>query len=682
VLAILPVAAFGLLLAALRGSFPEWRSRCLAAALIWGLFIAAGTEILSEIGWITRGGVALAWLFFCAGALWAAKISVPAERGNQLADAGGGDVHFRWLLWGAGVVAGIAALTAILSPPNTRDAMVYHLPRVVEWINNRSIDFYPTVDYQQLTMAPWAEYVMLHLDLLYGGDRLVNLVQWFGYAGSIVGVSLIAGALGADRRGQIFAAVCCATLPTAVLAASGPKNDLVLTFWLVTGVYFLLRWKAEPDWKNTLAYGTAFALAIFTKATAMVFLPCVVAACWWMARPPERWQFIRRLPAVALLVIAINAPLMIRNYRLSGSPLGFASAGGDADTEGKKQFTNSAYSIGSAASNVIRNLALHVGTPVDSINRRLQAGAVWIIHALGQDPNDAAMLADGKTGLHFPFQVVPMNRHETQAGNLLHFSYAILAFGILLYYRRKTRAEVWLLSAGIAGAFVLFCATVRWMPTNGRLHLPVFILGAAVLGAVLPAFCPRRVTALLGAVLLIGSLPFALANKARPLVTFGSLHDDQAETMRYGNGSIFQRTRQQLYFGDAANILAPSYMAASKEVLASGCRRVGIDASMQHYEYPILALIRSDTAGPAVQYVGVSNRSATYHLAGQEAPCMVVCPGCAKDPAKVEEYKTVGGQMAVFGDVVVFGASGQRDSLGGVQRKSFVVGNRREKEGR
>jgi hypothetical protein len=663
---VLPFAVYGLLFATLRKAIPEWRHCCLAAAVIWGVFVAWATEILSLAGWVTRSGVALAWVVFCAGCICAWRIverrPVPPAPPATVRPDGISQLF----LWATGIIVAVVGLTAILSPPNTRDAMMYHLPRVVEWIDHRSIAFYPTADYQQLTMAPWAEYVMLHLDLLYGGDRLVNLVQWFGYAGSIVGVSLIAGLLGAERRGQVFAAVCCATIPTAILAASGPKNDLVLSFWLVTGTYFLLRWKDEPNWSNTLGYSAAFALSIFTKATALIYLPCLAAACWWMAKRPERRQFIVRIPGLILLVLAINGPLMIRNYRLSGSPLGFASASDKADPQSRSQFTNGSFSIAGAASNLIRNVALHAGTPSDAVNRRVEACAVWMIRRMGEDPNDAEMLAYGKGGEHFSFQVVPMNRHETQAGNLLHFGYAILAILILLYRRRGSRREVWLLSGAVAGAFALFCAAIRWMPSNGRLHLPAFILGAAMLGVVLPAFCPRRLAVLAGWVLLLGALPFVAANKARPLLALESLHDGRAEAQRYGKTSLFQRTREELYFADAANTLAASYMAASKEALSTGCRDIGIDASIQHFEYPLFALVHADTGGPSVRYVGVTNRSIIYTSAKQPPPCVVICPGCVRAPEKWGQYKGIGGRASVFDDVVVFGAAGRLANSGAV----------------
>jgi hypothetical protein len=55
--------------------------------------------------------------------------------------------------------------------------MQYNMPRVIMWIENRSVHFYPTLDYQQLMMSPWCEYAMAHLTMLQGSDRLLVYIH-------------------------------------------------------------------------------------------------------------------------------------------------------------------------------------------------------------------------------------------------------------------------------------------------------------------------------------------------------------------------------------------------------------------------------------------------------------------------------------------------------------------------
>src|SRR5260370_36211621 len=107
---------------------------------------------------------------------------------------------------------------------------------------------------------------MLHTYLLTGGDRLINLIGFAAYAGSIVGVSAVAGAFGLNTRSQAWAALFCATLPNAILQASGAKNDFLLAFWLACAVYFAVR-------RDALGLALSAALALGTKGTASLFLP-------------------------------------------------------------------------------------------------------------------------------------------------------------------------------------------------------------------------------------------------------------------------------------------------------------------------------------------------------------------------------------------------------------------------
>src|SRR5262249_12611735 len=100
---------------------------------------------------------------------------------------------------------------ALLAPPNNYDSQTYHLPRLEHWVAQGDVAFYPTVMDRQLAMAPGAEYLLLHLRLLAGGDALYNLVQ---FAAAVLGAlvaSRIAAQLGGGRRAQLVAALIFGT---------------------------------------------------------------------------------------------------------------------------------------------------------------------------------------------------------------------------------------------------------------------------------------------------------------------------------------------------------------------------------------------------------------------------------------------------------------------------------------
>jgi diguanylate cyclase (GGDEF)-like protein len=158
------------------------------------------TEVLSPCGLLRRGPLLLAWFLIIAAAiayLWRHRSAVriafrPVETTVAAAIA---------------IMAGFIGYTAWLSPPNSADAMAYHMPRVVYWAQAGSVAFYPTSYLNQIMMPPLAEYCMLHTYVISGGDPFINLVTFGAYIGSIIAVSALAAALGLRSRAQAFAAL-------------------------------------------------------------------------------------------------------------------------------------------------------------------------------------------------------------------------------------------------------------------------------------------------------------------------------------------------------------------------------------------------------------------------------------------------------------------------------------------
>ena len=640
-LLILPLAAYGLIFRFRYRESLDWRSAAIEAATFWAVFLALATELLSVLHLVTRLGVAAAWAALCAACLVHARFSkASGKTAEEPAPGSRLERADRWLLAGAGLIVLLVGITGLFSPPNTWDAVSYHMSRVTQWSTNHDIFFYPTFYSAQLFLAPWAEYTILHLDLLFGGDRVAFLVEWLSFGGLIVGVSLLARELGANRRGQVVAAIACATIPEVILEASGAMNTCAGAFWVVTAVYFALRARKGADWPTLLGAAAATGLAIFTKGTALAFLPPLLLASWWMASPVSRKRMLTRLPAMIAIVLLLNGPLFVRNYRLSGSPLGFPSPLGD---DPQRQYANSRISASVAVANTIKNLALHVGTPSDTWNARLQGVIDGLLRKSGIDPDDPTSTYRG--GFH-------VNRtafHESTAGNPLQLLLAAIACLLLLLQGRRVERRTALYAAATVGAFVLFCAVFRWQMWNSRYHLPVFALGCAFIGTVLGKHWSRRATASACGLLLLTGLPFCLLNTLRPLAP-------------WRQDSILRRPRQDFYFTDFHTSSRNAYLATAREVQKSSCQSIGVDGSLQDFDYPLLAMI-SDQDGRKVQYTGVTNRTAAYRRSQDQEPCVVVCLRCADAPAKWAQYRKIGGRATVHGDNVVFSSAGESPNV-------------------
>ncbi|TLN09848.1 hypothetical protein FDZ74_11310, partial [bacterium] len=226
-----------------RGAAYRRRALFLAAAA-WGIWLAVSSEILSLAGQLNRAGLSIVWLLAAVVILSVPALRMAVVKGVRDIFAAVKTVRgwsgFEKLLLGGLVLEALLLLAvAWMAPPNTNDAMQYHLSRVMHWLQNGSLAHYPTAIDRQLWQPPWAELAILHLVGLGGSDRWANLVQWGAFLGTWLGASGLAAQLGAGRKGQILAAWVCAMLPMGILQATGSQNDLAASFWLL-GVLLLV----------------------------------------------------------------------------------------------------------------------------------------------------------------------------------------------------------------------------------------------------------------------------------------------------------------------------------------------------------------------------------------------------------------------------------------------------------
>ena len=379
----------------------DLRGAVLAAAICCGILVTALTELFSLVGGLTLGWLLAAWATaLAAGGLVLARRRVfrqsrrtcgwpPLLRGLDLAMA----------VWIAMVVALTGAL-ALSAVPINPDSMAYHLARVAHWVQNGSVAFYPTHIIRQLYQPPWAEFAVLHLFILAGGDRLVNLVQWVSMVASLVGVTAIARQLGAGRRGQLLSAFACATIPMGILQSRTPQNDYAAALWLVCLVSALLALDSRPGALPTLGAGASLGLALLTKGTSYVFAAPFVLVFVLTGRNRLLSKKLIQGLVIGLCAVALNAPQYWRNAQVFGSPLG---PGG----EGNFRYANDAFSPAILASNALRNLGVHAGTPWPAANAHIERAIAVLHQGIGIALDDPRSTWPGTR-----FEVIPPAANE------------------------------------------------------------------------------------------------------------------------------------------------------------------------------------------------------------------------------------------------------------------------------
>ena len=157
------------------------RESLLIAAVVFGMWVVTGTEVLSYWHRLSPGPVIVWWavstVATAAGSSWSWRGWRPHSSLSRA--AGERDALSDFCMGGVVLVILVTGIVAAVTPPNNFDSQLYHLPRQIYWIQQWSVEHYPSPVPRQVMMPPMAEFVGTHFLLLSGGDHWANRIQWF-----------------------------------------------------------------------------------------------------------------------------------------------------------------------------------------------------------------------------------------------------------------------------------------------------------------------------------------------------------------------------------------------------------------------------------------------------------------------------------------------------------------------
>ncbi len=619
-----------------------WRRAYLKTMVGHGVAIVVLTELLSSWHLLTTTVVTGMWLAAAIATVASVGISTlgsdhPFPGWNIASSRGLGSAvkHVLAMLKGLpplerAIVAFVATtlvitlFTALWAAPNNWDAMVYHLPRVMHWIQNQSVAHYPSLEVRQLAFMPGASYWVMQLHLLAGSDRFANFPQWLAFLGCILGTSLLAeqcsGQQGFGQRAGWLAALLCASLPMAVMQSTTPQTDLLTAFWLVCLAYFVLayfvsddptangtmvqnqqepwhgdRQKQEPRlvaWflqhQHYWWIAASLGLGIVTKQTAWIFsIPIVLALAWRIARRQRRSS--STIPAafrasLVTLLISISSLILIlpscwRNVQTFGS-----FSGGTHGT------TNEGWGLMALVSNLLKNLALSI--PLPGYWQMIAAIHQHVLHTdiesplLNFAPTPLAAVDSSPTEALLKV----LAPHEDFVGYPVHLLlFGIAAIALIQRWLRSGRTSphpaLLLLTITVITNFLLVCLLLKWQPWGNRLLLPIAVLAVAVI-ADGTARWHRQWQRLMVAGLGMMAIAYALTPMRHPLVALPVPSAEQSP-------SILTLTRPQMYFSGARKELAVPYAQTVSTLQTTGCTHIGIALGAEAWEYPLWALLKT-----------------------------------------------------------------------------------------
>ena len=288
-----PAALFTLLIAAFflaRLTAPRNRVEgvvayvlALAVAIVLPAYVLSALTRLGDTSCWAGGGVVVLGLSLLPGitpagrALLFRRPTLPYDVDRRIRLAGWRRLD-TWLLAVMAVavflVLAVDFFLAIGFEPATPDAHVYHLPRMLYYLQQNSLRFFPS-NYWNLVAYPKVAPILHMFAFLTGGGDVVytQVVQFFAFPATIVALYGICRELGAPRRGSLFAALLFGLLVISIMEAPTAQNDMILTLFIAATVYFLVAYRATRRPRCLMLAPVAVALALGVKATVFIALP-------------------------------------------------------------------------------------------------------------------------------------------------------------------------------------------------------------------------------------------------------------------------------------------------------------------------------------------------------------------------------------------------------------------------
>lgn len=678
----LPIIAFACLWYVTTFSEKEdWRVGFLQAAILWGSATLLITELLSVFAAIRPATLALTWTLVITYSLHIIRRHIleggesPVLVTRRLFALPAGNGWWIVPLVPAAAIAIATAVIALIAPPNNWDSMTYHMSRVEHWRANGSVMHYSTNVVWQLYLNPWAEFAILQFQTLgFGSDRLANLVQWFAFVGALVGVSLLVRILGGALLAQSLAALVVASTPMVILQSTSTQNDVVCRLFVVAAVYFaferLTMSSKKAEWYLPLSVALAFA----TKGTAyLILLPFVGYALIAVMKQEGFRAGFRSISIMVLAILLMNVGHWSRSVWLWHHPLG--------DPQWLRQYQNESFGIPETLSSVVRNAAIHLGTPSSKVNAVIESVVLKIHDKLGITISEPSLTFAPRNN------IVPeagLLTHEDYAGNGVVFILSCMAVGLVILRPVGSRARFFALM--LCASSLLFCIFLKWAPWNSRLHTPLFFLAAVLIGwllapAQLEVLDENRVWWKRGSVLSgIGLITSGVILNEWVLAKFfspaGTIHSVSlrlgiwgVDGMMVGSGllimirpnrflhtvtgllvlflavtalpwvalnqlrplissqyapSIFDRPRIEQMFANNSGLIGPYTELVSVLIQRVKCREIGLKIQLGAFEYPLWQIARHAGEDLVFRHVKVDNESARIENGfSPQLPCAV-----------------------------------------------------------
>ena len=481
---------------------------------------------------------------------------------------------------------------ALKTVPYNWDSMTYHLSRIANWAQNRSVAHYSTHNIREIVSPVLAEFVNLHVYILSGKrDYLFNFLQCFSTLMNTWLIYEISRKIGCGRRYAYMAAFLFFSAPSIFGEALSTHVDQFATLWLYYYTELMQEDCLHND-KNTIQNCVIMAICIafgyLAKPSVLIgmALLLVVLLVQCIKRKDSLIIIGKLLLWVIPSMFLFLLPEFYRNLQ-SFSALTLPIAG-------QRQLVGTFKPL-YVLVNGIKNLSFNLP------NIYLYESDYWIAAIvyriaglLGVPIDDPSISEDGRA----------FYLHEAQTYEPDMAVNAVLLLAFLLCFiwgifriKKQTNSYAKKYSMIVAVIFIIFCCLVRWEPYVSRYMISYLALLCPMIAYETEDFS-KNFSLPMGRAFLFPVILFMCCIELFGLSVY------HTKISMYGSDGRFKGyfyNRQEIYsdYDEVCNI-----------VISKGYKTVGLVLSGDSYEYPIWQRLNGSVE--LINHVMVVNESAQY----------------------------------------------------------------------
>jgi 4-amino-4-deoxy-L-arabinose transferase-like glycosyltransferase len=539
----------------------------LKSILCFGLITLVITEFLSLINQLNLYGIIISWLsVFIVLFFLIFKTKSKISKFNFLKLINTFSISEKIYLSIISILFILLFYQGIVYPPNNWDSLTYHMSRIMFWLGNENLNHFPTHILRHLYQPPFAEYLIMNVNVLQGNDYFSNSIQLLFLFFTLISLNEILNWFKIKRINRIITLLFCLTIPSVILQSTTAKNDIICAFFIINSILYFIKCFDKSNKINFAFLGISIGLGMLTKGTFYIFIfpSLLFFASVFFVKNLKQKTYIKILLGFisVFFIFLINIGHFSRNYSVNKNIL-------NIDEVENSMYFNENIDLDLFNSNLLKNIGLEIGFPFFKTYNDI---------IINYHLNNNIDINNSKTTfLNFPY-IGPnqINTNEDLVPNTFHFVlivFSLVVVCILGLINYKKNIKLLFLIIILIMSVSLFVYLLKWQPWNTRLHIPLFFMFSICIGLLLNKI--KYLSFFLIPILLFHFFFYFTFNNLRPIINNKKFTIDLNLT----------DSRYKKYFANQIH-LYPEYLKVRDLMFKNNDKFLGLMIS--DWEYPLL----------------------------------------------------------------------------------------------